>query len=98
MSLTPVDVMSNITKFSSNIIFYWYEISIQTHGIDVTYTSNPSWDLGNDGRTLILDGITPFVHKDGFEQFPFIALTFTKISPNLIELKDPHQDVIKLTR
>src|SRR5215813_5127738 len=79
----PIMFMSNMTHFKGNITFYWDQIKIKdVHGLDPTYTSNPSWDIGDGGRTLVLDGITPFVHKGGFEQTPFIALTFTKISPD----------------
>jgi hypothetical protein len=98
ISFLPLPIMNNITRFSGKITFYWYEIQIKTaNGIDPTYTSNPSWST--DGHTLTLDGITPFIHqRDGSSQFPFIFLTFTKISPNLIELQDRHGDTIELSK
>ena len=63
----PIDAMSNITKFSGKITFYWYEIKVTTdNGIDIAYTLNPGWDLGADGHTLVLVGITPAIRqKDG---------------------------------
>ena len=95
----PIEILSNITKFSGKITFYWYQVHIKTNnGIDVDYTSNPGWDLGRN-HTLILDGITPFIHdKDGSEWFPPVVLTFLKISPHFIELKDPHGDMIILSK
>lgn len=99
-SIMQIEVLSNLTKFSGKITFYWYQVHIKTaNNIDLDYPGNPSWDIGDGGRTLALDGTTSFVDvKGGFEQYPFIPLTFTKISRNLIELKDLHGDIIKLTR
>jgi hypothetical protein len=48
--------------------------------------------------TLDLYGITPFIKSNTGEYFPSISLTFIKTSPKEIELKDPHGDIIKLTR
>jgi hypothetical protein len=95
-----IEFMSNMTHFKGNITFYWDQIKIKdTHGLDPTYTSNPSWDIGNGGKTLVLDGITPSILlKDGSYYYPFQALTFLKISTHLIELQDKHGDTIRLTR
>jgi hypothetical protein len=92
---SPVFIMSNITKFSGKITFYNYQIRINTtNGIDPTYTSDPSWDIEDGGKTLVLDGITPPIS----DYFYFQKLTFLKISPHLIELQDKHKDIIQLTR
>jgi hypothetical protein len=100
ISYFPVDFMSNMTHFKGNITFYSDQIKIKDiHGLNPTYTSNPSWDIGDSGKTLVFDGITPSVlHKDGGYYFPFQKLTFLKISTHLIELQDKHGDIIKLTR
>ena len=99
-SIGQIEVLSNITKFSGKIIFYWYQVHITTtNGIDVDYAGNPGWDMGDGGKTLVLDGTTPTIHlKDGSEWFPPVVLTFVRISHNLIELKDPHGDTILLAR
>lgn len=96
----PIFFMSNMTFFKGNITFYWYQIKIKdTHGLDPTYTSNPSWDIGDGGKTLVLDGITPTILlKDGSQYFPFQVLTFMKISTHSIELRDKHGDIIKLVK
>ena len=95
----PLMFMSNMTFFKGNITFYWDQVKIHTHGLDPTYTSNPSWDLGANGHTLVLDGITPTILlKDGSHYFPSQTLTFLKISAHLIELRDHHGDLIRLTR
>jgi hypothetical protein len=98
--LGQIEVLSNITKFSGKIIFYWYQVHITTNnGIDVDYAGNPSWDIGDGGKTLVLDGTTPTILlKDGSHYFPPQALTFLKISTHLIELQDKHGDTIRLTR
>lgn len=99
LSGAQIEALSNITKFSGKITFYWYQVHIKTdNGIDVDYAGNPSWDIGDRGKTLVLDGITPTIHKKGGAYFPFIALAFTHISPHLIELRDLHGDTIELTR
>jgi hypothetical protein len=96
---TQLEALSNITKFSGKITFYWYQVHIKTdNGIDVDYAGNPSWDIGDGGKTLVLDGITPTIHHNGSEWYPPVVLTFVKSSPHLIELKDPHEDTIYLTR
>lgn len=96
----PMEFMNNMTHFTGRITFYWYQIKINaSNGLNPTYTSNPSWDLGEGGKTLVLDGITPFiVESPGSEYFPSQSLTFLKISEHLIELKDKHGDTIYLTR
>jgi hypothetical protein len=98
-SVGPIEVLSNITKFSGKVTFYWYQVHITTtKGIDVDYTSNPGWSLGS-GNHIVLDGITPTILlKDGSQYFPSQVLTFLKISNNLIELQDKHGDTIYLTR
>ena len=98
----PIMFMSNMTHFKGNITFYWYQIKIKdTHGLDPTYTSNPSWKLG-DNHTLVLDGITPTVvdslSKDGSRWFPPTTLTIDRLSSHFIELTDPHGDIIELSR
>ena len=95
----PIEFMSNMTHFKGNITFYWDQIRIKdTHDLDPTYTSNPSWDIGDGGKTIVLDGITPSLGEDGNRYFPPQALTFLKISTHLIELQDKHGDLIHLTR
>src|SRR5215469_4531969 len=85
--------------FSGKITFYWYQVHIKTdNGIDVDYVGNPGWDIGDGGKTLVSDGVTPTIHHNGSERYPPVVLTFLKISPNLIELRDPHGDTIFLTR
>jgi hypothetical protein len=95
----PLFLMNNITHLSGNITFYEDQIKIKTAGIDPTYTSDPGWDLNIENHTLILDGITPVIPlKGGGGFFPSQPLTFLKISTHLIELRDKHGDIIRLTR
>jgi hypothetical protein len=95
----PIEFMSNMTHFKGNITFYWDQVRIKdTHGLDPTYTSNPGWDIGDGGKTIVLDGITPTIPLDGNRFFPPTTLTIDRLSSHFIELTDPHGDIIKLTR
>jgi len=94
----PILFMSDMTHFKGNITFYWDQVRIKdTHGLDPTYTSNPGWDIGDGGKTIVLYGITPPLDKGGLH-FPLVTLTIDRLSSHFIELTDPHGDIIKLTR